>query len=340
MSSSNVAAQRPDPHLHDLARRAVSLWDLEVESLEPIKVRENAVYGVVSRDGRRAVLRIHRLGYHSNDALRSEFEWMEALRRAGISVPRPLQSRAGRNFEELEAAHLPGARQVDVLEWLDGVHLGSIERGISAEAGSVEGAYRAIGEVAARIHNQAADWPRPAGFIRHAWDLDGLIGNRPFWGPFWQLDSLSASQRALMERVRARLKRDLEEFGTGRDRFGLIHADLVPENVLVNGNRLSVIDFDDAGFGWHLFEIATTLYFIRREHYYARALDAVIAGYRAHRALPDSDLERLPALLAARGTTYLGWIHSRRTEPAARALAPQVIELAMSVAEEYLSDPG
>ncbi len=340
MSSSNTAAETQDPRLHDLARRAVALWDLEVESLEPIKVRENAVYGVRSRDGRRAVLRIHRHGYHSNEALRSEFEWMEALRHAGISVPRPLPSRAGRSFEELETANTPAARQVDVLEWLDGVHLGSIEQGISAEAGSVEAAYRAIGEVAARIHNQAAAWPRPSGFVRHAWDLGGLVGGRPFWGPFWQLQSLSASQRTLMETVRARLQRDLEEFGSGPDRFGLIHADLVPENVLMNGSRLSVIDFDDAGFGWHLFEIATTLYFIRQERYYARALDAVVAGYRAHRALPDSHLERLPAFLAARGTTYLGWVDSRRGERAAQELAPQVIELAMSAAEEYLSSPG
>ena len=27
-------------------------------------------------------------------------------------------------------------------------------------------------------------------------------------------------------------------------------------------SRVCVIDFDDAGFGWHLFELATSLYFI------------------------------------------------------------------------------
>ena len=32
---------------------------------------------------------------------------------------------------------------------------------------------------------------------------------------------------------------------------------------MVQGDRIKLIDFDDAGFGWHLFELATALYFIR-----------------------------------------------------------------------------
>lgn len=339
-SPSNFAQATQDLRLYDLAHRAVALWNLDVESLEPIKVRENAVFAIISAAKSRAVLRIHRFGYHSDDALRSEFSWMEALRRFGINTPRPLLSRTGRIFERVELPGLPGVRQSDVLEWVDGVQLGSVEQGISLDVGSVEPSYRAIGELAARIHNQATNWQRPVNFVRHAWDVAGLVGDNPLWGRFWELEALSGSQRTLIERTRSRLRRDLEQFGMKADRFGLIHADLVPENVLVDRTRLSVIDFDDSGFGWHMFELATTLYFIRQESYYTRALDAVVAGYRAHRALPDAHLERLPAFMAARGATYLAWLHTRRGEQAAQDLAPQLIELAMSVFEDYLSSPG
>ncbi len=71
------------------------------------------------------------------------------------------------------------------------------------------------------------------------------------------------------------------------DRYGLIHADLVPENLLVDGDRVRVIDFDDAGFGWHLFELATSLYFISGDEGYPTARAALIRGYRSERALPD-----------------------------------------------------
>ncbi len=207
MSSSKSGQEVQDPHLFELAHRAVTLWDLDVKTLEAIKIRENAVFRVISRDGTRAVLRIHRLGYHSSAALRSEFEWMEALGRSGVIVPRPILSAAGRVFEEVELPGAAGERQIDVLEWADGIQLGSVERGISAEVGSVETAYRAIGELAAQIHNQASDWRRPTTFVRHAWDLAGLCGESPFWGRFWELEALSTSQRILLEHVRARLRR-------------------------------------------------------------------------------------------------------------------------------------
>lgn len=323
--------------LKELADCALKRWDLQVSVVDAIKVRENAVFRVTCRDGRRAVLRIHRRGYHSSATLRSEFEWADALRRSGIETPRAILSREGQVFEDVGAELGKETRQVDLLEWIDGVQLGSVEAGFSGDVVSVEEAYRKVGALAARMHNQAAAWSRPPDFMRHAWDLEGLVGERPLWGRFWELDGLSPAQRSLVDRTRIHLRRDLAEFGTAEDRFGLIHADLVPENVLVDGGRLAVIDFDDAGFGWHLFELATTLYFVRTEPFHSRAAGALVEGYRAHRPLPDSHLQRLPAFLAARGLTYLGWVHTRRGEQAAEELGPKLVELAISAAEEYLS---
>jgi Ser/Thr protein kinase RdoA (MazF antagonist) len=37
---------------------------------------------------------------------------------------------------------------------------------------------------------------------------------------------------------------------------GIIYADLNANNALREGGRLSVIDFDDAGFGWRAFDLA------------------------------------------------------------------------------------
>ena len=62
----------------------------------------------------------------------------------------------------------------------------------------------------------------------------------------------------------------------------------------------------------------------------------LIAGYRPLRPLPEAHLARLPMFLAARGSTYLGWVHTRRGEPVARSLTPQLIELAVAAAEDYL----
>jgi Ser/Thr protein kinase RdoA (MazF antagonist) len=332
---SDLPPEEQSARLHRMALTAVSLWPFNCTRIEPIKVRENAVYAVHMTDGRRVVLRIHRLGYHSDAALRSELAWMNALRASGIEVPQVVPSRSGNAFERVGCEEVPGPRQVDVFEWIEGHQLGSVEEGLSSDRAWVERTYGVVGELAARMHNQSCAWQAPAGFQRHSWGDDGLAGAAPLWGRFWELEGLSPRQRSSFEHLRVCLKQEMMDFGKTPDRFGLIHADLVPENILVDGNRLRIIDFDDAGYGWHLFEIATSLYFIRRDRHYETARDALIAGYRRHRALSDEHLRLLPMFLAARGTTYLGWVHTRKGEATAREMLPQLVELAEAAADDY-----
>lgn len=334
---SELPAAEQSARLQRMALLAVAHWPFECTRIEPIKVRENAVYAVHTAAGRRAVLRIHRLGYHSNEALRSELTWMRSLQASGIEVPQVVPSRSGNAFELIGCEGVPGPRQVDVFEWIDGSQLGTVEQGLSSDRAWVERTYSVVGELAARMHNQSCAWQAPEGFHRHSWCDEGLAGATPLWGRFWELEGLTARQRNLFERLRTHLKREMIAFGKTPDRFGLIHADLVPENILVDGHRLRIIDFDDAGFGWHLFEIATSLYFIRRDTHYETARDALIAGYRRHRPLPDEHLGLLPMFLAARGTTYLGWVHTRKGEATARELTPQLVELAEAAADDYFA---
>jgi Ser/Thr protein kinase RdoA (MazF antagonist) len=318
-----------------LAGSALARWDLTVTGLSPIKVRENAVFRIDLAGGGRAVLRVHRSGYHSDAALESEFAWLRALEAAAIRVPRVIRSRQGRDFEIVDGAG--GSRQIDVFEWIEGRQLGSVESGVGTDGTTVAEQYEQIGALAARMHNQTEGWTPPASFRRHAWDGAGLIGESPFWGRFWELEALSRSERELLQELRRVAGLDLEGFGRSPDRYGLIHADLVPENLLVDGDRVCVIDFDDAGFGWHLFELATSLYFISGESIYGVARDALVRGYRRERALSDAAIERLSLFLAVRGTTYLGWVHTRPGSETARELTPYLVERACAVAHEYLA---
>ena len=321
-----------------LALVALRDWDLEVANLAPLKVRENAVFRIDLAGGGRAVLRVHRSGYHSDAELNSEFVWMRALEAAGIPVPRVIRSRNGRDFEVVSVRAGNDSRQVDVFEWIDGRQLGSVESGVSGEGAAIAEQYHMIGAIAARMHNHTAGWRQPTGFRRHAWDAAGLVGEQPFWGQFWELAALTAGQKNLLLRTRAKIARELATYGTKPDRYGLIHADLVPENLLVDGRQVQVIDFDDAGFGWHLFELATSLYFITGDSIFETAREALVRGYRSEREMSDKTLERLPLFLAARGTTYLGWVHTRRGSETAQELTPFLVERACAVAEQYLAN--
>ena len=127
------------------------------------------------------------------------------------------------------------------------------------------------------------------------------------------------------------------EFGQSAENYSLIHADMVPENVLVDGEHIRLIDFDDAGYGWHLFEMATSLYFSNPEGSIDHLVAAYIEGYRSLRELSDEDLKTFPAFLMARATTYLGWAHTRKETETAQELTPMIVAMACQKAEEYLS---
>lgn len=332
-----VSVQEQTTRLRLFVVEALKHWGVTGCEPELLKYRENAVYRVKAPDGRPAALRIHRHGYHSDAELRSELIWMQALKADGIDVPDVIPTRDKALFATVAVNEIPEPRQVDMLEWLEGEPFGSLENGLSKAITDVHAAYVSVGQLAAHLHMHTESWSPPSDFVRHAWDIDGLVGEQPFWGRFWELQSLSTSERLLIEKARTRARQDLWAYGQAPHSFGLIHADLLTDNMILGKNRIKVLDFDDCGFGWHLFDLATILLFLRSEDTYDRILNAVIKGYRSVRDLPDEQLDHLPLFLLVRSLTYLGWIHTRYETSAAKELAPMLTEIACGLAKEYLN---
>ncbi|MNZ32663.1 homoserine kinase [compost metagenome] len=321
--------------LHDLARAALEHWDGAFGELELVKYRENAVFSARRNDGQRVALRIHRNGYHSPAALRSELEWMDALACAGIKVPQLIRTRWDTHLIEVSTPEIGESRQIDMLAWLPGNAPGSAEHGLDPQT-PVDFLFFEAGAMAARIHRHSAEWQQSDDFHRHAWDEEGLIGHQPFWGRFWEFEGLTGEQRELLLELRRAARIDLRRYGRTLDNYGMIHADLVPENLLLDDTRLRLIDFDDAGFGWHMFELATALYFCLDDPRLEDIREALFVGYQSVKPLTAADRDALPLFLALRGTTYLGWLHTRQNSEINASLGPLLVERACRLVRDYL----
>lgn len=326
------------PAMTQLARAALPRWNIHEAEVTLLKLRENAVFRVDVPGGASFVMRIHRHNYHSNAELLAELQWLQALRAAGIEAPNTIAAASGQLFEVMRTDTFPEPLQVDLLAWMTGSPMGTFWARSGDDLATLTGNLRLLGQLAARVHNQAVAWRPPAGFTRHEWDANGIVGEDPFWGRFWELAALSPAQRRLLERARARVHAELLGFGKSPSTYSMIHADLVPENILVDGSSIRLIDFDDAGFGWHHFEIATALISYLGRPDFDRARDALIAGYRVHRGFPDAAVERLPLFFLARSFTYLSWVHTRCETELAQQLTPSFVETSCSLANAYLSE--
>ncbi len=328
---------REGDDLEPLARLALSRWGLaEGTRLDLIKQRENAVFGVSTADSRRFALRVHRADYHSDASIRSELQWMTALRKAGIGAPAVIPNPEGEMFVRVRVPELGREHQCDLLSWVNGTPLGSAEERSFSEEEAVSRTYLAAGRLAARIHNQATTWELPPGFERPSWDEAGCLGRTALWGHWSDLACLTAEERRVLAEAARVAVEALDRFGKTPDRYGLVHSDLVPDNLLDDGVETTIIDFDDCGFGWHLWEMATGVYWHLGGDTYRYALDSFVEGYREHRALPAEHLALLPVFLLVRGLVYLGWIHTRRETETAGQIVDFVREQTMLLARQVL----
>jgi Ser/Thr protein kinase RdoA (MazF antagonist) len=290
-----------------MAQQALEAWGLQSARCELVQSTENIVFRVDSEDGKAFVLCLHRPGYHTFEELISERQWTCALIDYGISVPVPVQALDERDFVLVEDNLSGEARYVSMSQWVDGKKL----KHVMANSDDFAGCLRRLGEVAARIHNQASGWELPPGFTRHSLDADGLMGTSPFWGSFWASSDLTTSERARFEHLREALHDLLLHLESGPDTYSMIHADLHAGNLLVDNERLYVIDFDDAGFGWHMYELAVGLGHVQDHPRFPEMVGAVFEGYRKVRSLDVKSAALLPLFLLVRTLALVGWFADR-----------------------------
>jgi Ser/Thr protein kinase RdoA (MazF antagonist) len=262
--------------------------------LRVLRDRENHVLEMALPSGGRAALRLHRAGYQSPEAIRSELWWCAEMARAGLPVPAAVPALDGQLL-----VNLPDGRHASAIAWMEGEALGEAAKPFSLPLPRVLDAYHALGVLLARVHRTTDALTLPEGFTRPRWDLDGLVGDQPHWGRFWEHGSATSDQRATMIRARDALRERLS------GEIGLIHADLLRENVLVNGRSVSLIDFDDSGFGFRLHDLGTALMqtFQHPEQPEIRA--ALMSGYGTR------DESMVKAFTLARALASVGWTMPR-----------------------------
>lgn len=101
---------------------------------------------------------------------------------------------------------------------------------------------------------------------------------------------VEGQEKQLMGEVNKRILAELEEYGKMADRYGLIHADFSQENISRNGDDFILIDFDDCGFGWNMFELTTALVFYQPHPLYKAYEKALFRGDES--ILPISEASR------------------------------------------------
>lgn len=299
-----------------------------------VNLSENATYRVEDQDsGRRWALRVHREGYHSKSAIASELAWLQALRRDGVvTTPVPLPGRDGQLIQQAGHPAMRRPRNVVLFQWETGEEPSEKDRLLEK--------FEVLGAVTARMHRHSRGWARPAGFERLTWDFDTSLGDRPHWGRWRDGMGLDPAKEALFARTVAAIGRRLERFGKGPDRFGLIHSDMRLANLLIDGDEVKVIDFDDCGFSWRLYDAATAVSFFEHEPHVPDLMASWVTGYRKVHDLPAEDAAEIPTFVMLRRMLLVAWIGSHAETDLAKSMGVAYTAATAPMCEDYLSRFG
>lgn len=287
-----------------MAAAALAAWGGDPASLRLVKARENVVFRA-ELPGGPVALRLHRPGYQTETAIRSELVWTAMLAERGQPVPAPVPMLGGALTVQA------GDRVSSCVRWLEGEPLGAAERPLDGDPGLLQARMARVGRLLADLHATTDALTLPEGFERPEWNLAGLVGPAPLWGLFWTNPAFSGEERRIILQARDLAVSRLTTLDRDGADYGLIHADVLRENILDHEGRLALIDFDDSGFGFRLYDLATAIVQSLEEPLLPRLVEGLLDGYAAHRGKGCVDCDDLALFLMLRSFASAGWIATR-----------------------------
>jgi Ser/Thr protein kinase RdoA (MazF antagonist) len=317
-----------------LAEQALELYDLpRYAGVHLVSISENEIYRVEAPSGRRWALRVQRPGYQSKRSLASEMAWLAALRRDGVVATQiPVAGVDGEWVQMVRDGDGGQARNVVLFEWENGSHP-RIETDLRQ-------CFRRLGAITAQMHVHSRTWQRPEGFVRFTWDFETALGETPRWGRWRDALGMNADRFDLFGRTAELIGERLSAYGRGPDRFGLAHCDLRLENLLIDNGQIKVIDFDDCGFSWYMYDAAAAVSFNEHLPQVPGLIACWLEGYRTVSDVSSAEEEEVPTFLMMRRLMLVAWAGSHAETALARSLGETYTEQTVALCSDYIQRFG
>ena len=268
-----------DRYSDAILHEAMARYDIAADAIEPRGGFESYIYQF-DRGGAPAILRITHSLRRSPELIHGEVDWINYLAAGGATVAGALLSARGELVEEIDDGQ-GGRFLATAFTYAPGRPPNMDD--LTSER------RRAYGRLIGRMHALTKDYtPANPTWRRGSWPAVFEAEIRAL---------LSGDDEAILDRY-LRLTERIERRPCDRDGYGLIHFDAHGGNLHLDGDTVTLFDFDDCVYNWFVADIAIVLFYAITntddpEARTAAFLPDFLSGYREANRL---DPRWLPAI--------------------------------------------
>jgi Ser/Thr protein kinase RdoA (MazF antagonist) len=284
-----------------IAAEALRSYALDVQTLTLVADDWNTTFMAETATGDAYGVRVYLPDRRSDDEIRTEVAWLEALSIDRVArVPDPIWTQGGSPFVRAGAGE--ASRRVAVFRWVPGNQLGDDPPPHLVSA---------FGEGVARLHVHGRSFDGADGL--RVWDRCFPHGGGALFDD-GNADVVEPASRSVFERARAATEAAIERLRRGEPPR-IVHGDLHQDNVLVDDDDLWFIDFDDCALAWPVQDIGVSMWEIGEDEATWPLREAFREGYERVAPWP----ERRPGEVA----TFAAWRALLKADDSVRTRAEQ-----------------
>lgn len=270
--------------------KIIQLYGFEKDALTKKFSYENFVFEVQTPQSK-YMIRIAHSEYNSIHHIRAELDWIAYLGTHGIKVVTPVASITGNVVEEVDFGDFSFI--VVVFDYITGQNFTENKDLLTDES------IQQWGALVAKLHNLSKEYEPESSARRKEWDEEPLFKNID--------DALSEFPGILREAKD--IIEEVRQLPTESQVYGLIHQDLHESNLILDGEEMTIIDFDDCHYSWYIEDIAIILFHIawRFQSEYKSRQDIVeeffplfMKGYNSVNRLDEFWTSKIPLFVKLR----------------------------------------
>ncbi len=280
--------------LEEFAIDVLAQYGLSVSKIECVNHAFNTTFKFTSTENDTYALRINTNSKKWPEHIWAEVQWLNALSEQGlVRAPVPTPNLQDELFSNHYFFYEGGNLNVVVYPWIEGE--------VVEDHPTDEQLFQ-LGKTMAQLQQFGLTW-RPTGYANFLAIDNSLVVRYPvlFTSPH---PEISPELYLMLEEINLRTEKLFESL---RERSApqLIHADLHFGNVIWREGQMSILDFDDAGIGFPLQDLAIALYYLREDKEREKIL---ISGFLSVAPLPEHEPWELELLIASRSLVLANYL--------------------------------